>query len=47
MIWFFLAGWIAGAVAVFLYLNWWAKKHIIGFYEIKEKEEEDGESKSD
>lgn len=28
MIWYFLAGWISGAVAVIMILNWWAKTHV-------------------
>lgn len=28
MIWFFLAGWIAGAAFMVLYAGWWVRKHI-------------------
>ena len=27
MIWFFLAGWISGAVFMILYARWWVRKH--------------------
>ena len=29
MIWFFIAGWISGAVAMFMYANWWVRKHMV------------------
>ena len=29
MIWFFLAGFISGAVGVILLLQWWIRKHAI------------------
>ena len=28
MIWFFLAGWISGAVFMVLYAHWWMHKHM-------------------
>jgi len=28
LIWYFLAGWIAGAVAVLMLLGWWARTHM-------------------
>lgn len=27
MVWFFLAGWISGAVFMVLYARWWVHKH--------------------
>ena len=27
MIWFFLAGWIAGAVFMIMYAHWWVRRH--------------------
>ncbi len=29
MIWFFIAGWISGAVAMVMFASWWVRKHII------------------
>ena len=40
MIWFFLAGWIAGAVAMIMLFVWLAKKHF-DIIEIDESEDED------
>ena len=28
LIWFFLAGWVSGAVFMVLYAGWWVRKHI-------------------
>lgn len=28
MIWFFIAGWIAGAVFMILFAGWWMKTHV-------------------
>lgn len=28
MVWFFIAGWISGAVFMVLYARWWVHKHI-------------------
>jgi uncharacterized membrane protein YedE/YeeE len=28
MIWFFLAGFIAGAVGVIMYARWWLRSHV-------------------
>jgi len=28
MIWFFLAGWISGAVFIVLYAGWWVRRHM-------------------
>lgn len=41
MIWFFLAGWISGAVFMVLYARWWVHKHTVTkIYIDKEDEEE-------
>lgn len=42
MIWFFLAGWIAGAAAVVMLLGWWARTHmkVIDVTDEEEKEED-------
>ena len=41
MIWFFLAGWISGAVFMVLYARWWVHKHTVAkIYFDKEDEEE-------
>lgn len=29
MIWFFLGGWICGAVAVVMVLHWWIRTHMV------------------
>jgi len=29
MIWFFIAGWISGAVAMVMYSKWWVRKHTV------------------
>lgn len=29
MIWFFIAGWIAGAAFMVLYARWWVKTHMV------------------
>ena len=39
MIWFFLAGYIAGVVGAVMYANWWVGKHVT-FFKIEEKQEE-------
>lgn len=44
MIWFFLAGWIAGAVAVVMLLGWWGRTHVVNIYEVKEEEENNGKT---
>lgn len=28
MIWFFIGGWICGAVFMVLYAHWWIRKHV-------------------
>ena len=28
MIWFFLAGWVAGAVFMVMYAHWWMRRHM-------------------
>lgn len=28
VIWFFIAGWIAGAVFVVMFATWWMKRHV-------------------
>lgn len=42
MIWYFLAGWIAGAVAVIMILNWWAKARGIIVSADENEEKKDG-----
>lgn len=39
MIWFFLAGWIAGAVAVIMWIVWWVRTHAV-MIDADEKKEE-------
>ena len=29
MIWYFIAGWISGAVAMMMYFKWWVRKHTV------------------
>lgn len=29
MIWYFLAGWISGAVGMVMYSRWWVRKHTV------------------
>ena len=29
MIWYFIAGWISGAVAMVMYANYWVHKHSV------------------
>lgn len=43
MIWFFLAGWIAGAVAVIMWIMWWVRTHAI----VIDPEKSDEEDKTD
>ena len=28
MIWFFLAGWVAGAIGMVLFARWWLSNHV-------------------
>lgn len=44
MIWFFLAGWIAGAVAVVMFLGWWGRTHVASIYVVEEEEESNGKT---
>ena len=48
MVWFFLAGWIAGAVWMVLFAKWWITKHAkrVTFDELKEEFEEKEEDKT-
>lgn len=39
MIWFFIAGWIAGAVFVVMYAHWWIKKHAKVIHANEEEDE--------
>lgn len=41
MIWFFLAGWISGAVFMVMYANRWVRKHTTIIKIKKEKEEDE------
>ena len=47
MIWFFLAGWVSGAVFMILYARWWVHRHMVkatpeeAMKDIKEMQEED------
>lgn len=40
MIWFFLAGWIAGAVAVIMWIMWWVRTHAVMIDTEKEETDE-------
>lgn len=42
MIWFFLAGFISGAVGMILYARWWVIRHmVVRQYNPKDKKEEE------
>ena len=43
MIWYFLAGWIAGVVGVIMLLHWWIRTHM----EVIESEEDTEEENAD
>lgn len=43
MVWYFLAGWIGGVVAVLLVLRWWAETHL-HVIDVTEEEKDDKDS---
>lgn len=44
MIWFFIAGFISGAVGMILYANWWMHRHT-KVIKLRKEEENDNEQK--
>lgn len=49
MIWFFLAGFISGAVGVMMYAHWWMRRHatVIHMREMEEFDDEEEEDEDD
>lgn len=45
MIWFYIAGFISGAVGMILYANWWMRKHATVIKIPKEEMEDEHDEK--